>query len=216
MFRYFQYRNDLKKILVFEKILKNFCDLEQKECDDYLKRNDRDFVSVREFQYFIQQKCMDKYPQKYLQLRKELAQMIPSIRRIAHSVGVNTVRESYPVLAVGGPIIPVDIFESVLEDHGYVSTTNNTRFDCVDKIVGILKEAKSAAFFQMLNHLCLLSFILKVPFLIIKQTGFNVDKIENALWGKLFKLLFTFFLIYGLLRLGFSREQLLGVLKFLK
>lgn len=80
-------------------------------------------------------------------------------------------------------------------------------------MIGILTEAKKTALIQMFNPLSWLSVILRIPFLFISLTGFNIEKIENEIWGKLFKLLFLLLLIYGLLRLGFTPEQLTSILK---
>ncbi len=202
---YFQYKKSLEKILQFKVLLKEFCMLE----DGERKHSPRTFgVSHTEKQLLVQKKCVEKYPEKYSDLREKIAQEIPIIRQISWSVGIGTVRQSYPPSITGGPIILVDIFESVLEDHGYTPTQNSTRFDHINKLIGKLTKAKSDAFKQIFNPFSWLSFILKIPFLILKQTGFNVDKIEDALWGKLFKLGLVLLLAYGLLKLGFSHDQI--------
>ncbi len=206
MLNYLQYKKGLKKTLQFEVLLKEFCTLE----DEERKHSSWTLgVNHTEEQLLLQKRCVKKYPEKYLDLRKKITQEMLTIRQIAWLVGIGTVRQSCPPPSPGGPIIPVDIFESILEDHGYSPTGNITRFDYINKLIGKLTKAKSDAFKQIFNPLSWLSFILKIPFLILKQTGFNVDKIEDALWGKLFKLVFLLFLVYGLLKLGFSHDQIL-------
>lgn len=46
------------------------------------------------------------------------------------------------------------------------------------------------ALIQMFTPLAPLRFLLRMPFAIIKQTGFNKDKIEDELIGKTFILMF--------------------------
>lgn len=103
----------------------------------------------------LQKKSNDKNPVKYQLMRSSLAEKIPRICRIANHLGEQTEGFSYPS-ATGGPIIPVNIFYAVIEDHGYVPTINSTRYDALDKIIGILKEVKKSALIQSFNPLNLI------------------------------------------------------------
>jgi len=58
-----------------------------------------------------------------------------------------------------------------------------------------------------------LVFVLRIPFLLVKATGFDVAKVEDELWAKLFKLLYLLALIYIALRLGVAKA---GIADFLK
>lgn len=54
-------------------------------------------------------------------LRDWLAKNIPRAQQIANSNNVSINLRSYPAPAVGGPIIPVNIFDAILHDIGHES-----------------------------------------------------------------------------------------------
>lgn len=208
MIKYLKYANDLKKVVKFKHLLEQFCEFQNEVEKEYLKQNrDFGFISSRGVQILIQKRCTEKNQKKYKLMRVALAEQIPTISRIAHHLGVQLERYSHPS-HIGGPIISVNILQSVLEDNGYIPTLDETRYDALNKISGILKETKKHALINSFNPLSLLSFILRLPFLLIQQTGLNIEKIENELIGKIFKLLFLLALAYGLLALGFTHDQI--------
>ena len=142
MIRYFKYARDLKEVMKFKQLLKDFCKFQDDVEKEYLKKNrDFGFYSPREVQVLIQIKCNDKNPDKYQLMRSTIAEKIPRICRIANHLGVQTERHNYPS-ASGGPVIPVNIFHSVLEDHGYIPTLNSTRYDTLDKMTGIFVKQR--------------------------------------------------------------------------
>lgn len=106
----------------------------------------------------------------------------------------------------------VDVFESVLENYGYEPTQHRTREDTIDRMIGILNETKASAFRRLFNSLNWIGLLLRIPFLIVQQTGFNVLKIEDQIIGRGFKLIFLLIGIYVLFRLGFSKEDIIQLL----
>lgn len=162
----------------------------------------------RDNQYYIQIKCQEKYSDKYESLRREIAEKIPAMRLIASQIGINTRRQTYLPPVVGGPISEVCIFGSILEDLGHAETRWHTRFDTLDQMIGILKETRLSSFIKIFYPISWLTTILRIPFSLLKATGFNVDKIEDSIWGHFFKLLFFICLILVLLKLGFKHDQI--------
>jgi hypothetical protein len=61
----------------------------------------------------------------------------------------------------------------------------------------------------------LFTFILRIPFMLIEATGFNVDKVEDHFLAKLFKLIEVIVILYLLFRLGAGNKGLIEVLKSL-
>ena len=208
------FKNELKKVYKFKELLDQFNKIEQDEKDQYNRSNSSLLgIGPREFQYYIQTKCSKK-SNNYLSLRESIAMEIPAIRRIANTLGINTERISCPPISVGGPTISVDIFNSALEDHGYVETNHTTRMDCLNKVIGILQETKKSSLLKLINPFYILNLGLRIPFILISQTGFNVEKIEDAFWGKFFKLIFMLLFLYFCLKNGFSHGQIVDILKF--
>lgn len=214
MLKYIKYSRELKTVIIFHEKLNQLHKFEAKIKQKFFNRTNSSLVvNHRKIQLCVQKKCKQQYGKPYQNLRVEIAQQIPKIRRIAAGIEVQTERHSYPAPVTGGPVLPVGIFDSILEDLGYVRTEHTTREDTLNKMVGILKETKKCAFIRIFSPFAHLQFLLKIPFLIIKQTGFNTDKIENELIGKTFKLLLLPILIYLLLKLGFTHEQLINAVK---
>lgn len=213
MIRLVKYSYELKKVIKFKLALEKFCVLEN---DIRNTGSNNEYMlgcDPRTHQLYIHKKFKEKYLDQFDSLRCEIAESIPAIRRIAYQIGVQVIRESFPARSVGGPVIPVCIFESVLEDLGYVETQYSTRFDCLNKMIGILKETKTSALINLFNPFNWLAVTLKIPFMIIKATGFNIDKIENGLWGVFIKTSFIILMVWIFLRWGFEPEQLVGILK---
>ncbi len=197
MFRFVKYWYELRKTLRFKNTLEKFYALESdirsiNGNNEYLIGED-----VRVHQLRIHKQCKAKYKAEYDQLRTEVAESLPAIRRIAKGLGVHCFRESLPPPRVGGAIIPVCIFESALEDLGYVETQYETRFDTLNKF----------------NPFTWLNMALQTPFVLIKTTGFNTDKIENGLWGVGFKTVSLIFLIWLCLGWGFEPKHLTGIFR---
>lgn len=59
----------------------------------------------------------------------------------------------------------------------------------------------------------LFTFILRIPFMIIGATGFDVGKVEDHFLSKLFKLIEVIIIFYVLFRLGAGNQGLIEVLK---
>lgn len=85
--------------------------------------------------------------------------------------------------------------------------------DLINQIKSAIKVQKVQAFGRLFNPLGWLQKVLRIPFLLIQSTGFNVAKVEDHLLGKLFKLLELLLLIYlGTHILRLSKENLLAFL----
>lgn len=174
-----------KKTDHFKEILKDFSTMEI----EISKRHKLGFASPdnpRDMQCYIQKKCQDEYLDQYEVLRTNIAENIPAICLIASEIGISTIR----ITGRGGHISEVCIFSSSLEDLGYTETRWPTRFDTLNKMIGILKVTRWTSFIQIFNPKTCLTRVLKIPFFLLKATGFNVDKIEDSVWGHFFKLLF--------------------------
>lgn len=204
---FLKYSKELKDVLSFKNNLIELNKIEENFWNDYSSKNKGFGISLnsRQIQSFIQRKC-ESQSLEYKLLRTKIAQEIPKIKRIANNIAIPTGRWSQ--LGRHEPVL-VDVFESVLEDYGYEPTQHRTREDTIDRMIGILNEAKSSAFRRLFNPLNWISLLLRIPFLIVQQTGFNVLKIEDQIIGRGFKLLFLLIGIYVLFRLGFSKEDII-------
>jgi hypothetical protein len=54
----------------------------------------------------------------------------------------------------------------------------------------------------------MLIFIIRIPFLLIKASGFDVSKVEDHFLAKVFKLTEIAVIVYTLIRLGLTQQEL--------
>jgi len=152
-------------------------------------------------------------------LREELAQMIPGAVEIAYKNKVSIDYKSLPPPAVGGAVIPVNIFYAILEDTSYDGIKESWIEDKINETIGQLKRRLRKEFYQLINPFywiySIFVFIVRIPFYIISVSGFDVKKVEEHLISKIFKLLEIFALVYFLLKLGIQKTQLLEWLKLI-
>lgn len=150
-------------------------------------------------------------------LRDWLAKNIPRAQQIAHSNNVSINLQSYPAPAVGGPVIPVNIFDAILHDIGHESLDQNWIEDCINETIGKLEHKIKKELYKLFNPLhwlySILIFILRLPFLLISLTGFNMEKVEDQLIGKIFKLVELIIVLYFLFKLGIEKSDILEIIK---
>ncbi|SEA82897.1 hypothetical protein SAMN05660420_03331 [Desulfuromusa kysingii] len=149
-------------------------------------------------------------PERYQELREEIARKTPSIIHISRRAGIPDVLHSYPAPAVGGPVIPVNIYESILQDDSHGHIPNQRKLDTINKLIGQLEGKIEFEFKKAVNPFfwfgVLLEKILRIPFWLLSKTGFEISKVEDHFLGKLFKLIEIVALLYISLRLGIPDE----------
>ncbi len=152
----------------------------------------------------LHERCFENFGEEYKTLRTKIAESIPNVRRIAYSVGIFTNRQS-----VGyNSTINVDLFNTILEDHGHIKTKHFSRFDALNKIIGSLRQARRYAFLNLFNPIHWLSCCLGLPLLILKAVGFDTDNEAYQIRYSIIKLV-TFFLYLSIATyFGISSEHL--------
>lgn len=143
---------------------------------------------------------------RYKELREIIARKTPIVSKISRRAGIPGVLHSYPAPAIGGPVIPVNIYESILQDgpHGHIP--NQRKLDTLNKLIGQLDGKIEYEFKKIVNPFFWLGLViekfLRIPFWLLSKTGFNISKVEDHFLGKLFKLIEVVVLIYISLRIG--------------
>ena len=149
-------------------------------------------------------------PERYQELREAIARKTPSIIHISRRAGIPDVLHSYPAPAVGGPVIPVNIYESILQDDSHGHIPNQRKLDTLNKLIGQLDGKIEFEFKKVVNPFhwlgLFLEKVLRIPFWLLSKTGFEISKIEDHFLGKLFKLIEIVALLYISLRLGIPDE----------
>ena len=89
--------------------------------------------------------------------------------------------------------------------------------DAINETIGACKAAKRTESQRAVNPLwwlwTLVVLILRFPFLLLQSAGFDAGRIEEHLVGKVFKLLEIAAIAYILMRWGFSKAEVVDLLK---
>jgi hypothetical protein len=150
-------------------------------------------------------------------LREELAKGIPRAIQIAYKNHVTIDVKSLPAPAVGGAIIPVNIFTAILKDTSYDGVDNNWIEDKINETIGRAELRARVELFNLFNPLywlySILVFVVRIPFHLVSVSGFNVSKVEDHFIGKLFKLAEVGIIVYILVKLGIEKTDMIDFLK---
>ncbi len=150
--------------------------------------------------------------QEYADLREGIARDTQKVQRIAGSNRIPQVFQSYPAPAVGGPIIPVNVFSAILNDDGHAPMPRQRKLDILNELIGSIEERIRREFRQLINPLfwlnSLLQVVLRIPFWIFQSAGFKTESFEESLAGKILLLVEMVVLLALLSWLGFSNSEL--------
>lgn len=166
---------------------------------------------------------MQKYRQEeasknpnYQGLREEIAKNTVYATRIISKVNIGLTITSYPAPAVGGPVIYINMLDAILNDYTHGGVEPQLIIDTLNKTIGIYERLVEEEFYNMINPLywikSMFLLIIKMPYNILKLSGFDVAKIEQALWGKAINLLWMLMLIKMLIDYGFNNNDILSLL----
>ncbi len=158
-------------------------------------------ITSREWKKAVSAVAHRADPAGYQEVRRRVAVGMTRAVRLASELGVPTLFTSYPAPAVGGPVIPFQLFEAILSDpsHGQ-GVDAQLVIDALNRTVGAGEDKVQEQFRHLVNPAWLLwaalIFILRIPFIVLGAAGFNIEKFESELWAKLFKLAYAAALLY--------------------
>ncbi len=166
---------------------------------------------------------LQKYRQKeasknseYLKLREEIAKNIIYATKIITKANIGLMITSYPAPAVGGPVLTANMLDVVLNDCTHGGIEHSLIIDTLNKAIGVYEKNRDEEFSNMINPFYWLKilglFFIKLPYNILKLSGFDVSKIEQAFWGKFINLVWILLLINIFLSYGFSNKDILSFL----
>ena len=150
-------------------------------------------------------------------VRVYLAKNIHRAVAIAQKLGVSIDVQSIPAPAVGGIIIPVNLFDAVLKDTSYGGVDSGWIRDKINETIGKAESRLRYEFINLFNPFywlySLLVFIVRIPFHLVSISGFDVSKVEDHFLSKLFKLAEIALIVYMLLKLGMEKTGVLNLIK---
>lgn len=206
---YWKAKDNLKFMTEFRTTVKNFWNIE-----DVLEANQSsayiEYVfSNNELQ--ANRQAVGKAVEDYPQLREQVAKCIKRATITAHYQRTPYEVDSLPELAVGGPIIPVNLFEALLNDTSHRGIKRQYILDAINQAVGACEEQVKVERRHLYNPgywlYAAFLFFIRIPFKLIELSGFDVRKVEDRFIAKVFKLFEIAAIIYILYRLGMTNEQ---------
>jgi len=211
---YLQAKSDLHFMLEFRQAVLELWRLEDEAVG---KSGSLDSFSSRhlrpiEVQEIVQSKA--RQIPGYQQARESVVKGILRANRIASKLRVPVEIRSFPMPALAGsaPILELSCFDAVIRDISYNGVNRPLVDDALNQTIGECEARVMAEFRHLINPLYwikeLLVFIIRIPFILIEASGFDVSKVEDHLLAKVFKLIEIGAIIYILVRLGLTKDQL--------
>ncbi len=150
-------------------------------------------------------------------LRETIAKKLIKAIKVSANYGVSTSILSIPPLSTGGAVLPVNIYESILNDNSYGRQINNQMImDTINKTIGQIETQNRKDLVNIFNPFfwfrVLFVKIIRIPFSVLSISGFNIENIESHFISKIFKCLESAVLVLMLLKLGFERSEIKSVL----
>ena len=122
--------------------------------------------------------------------RVKINRMMDETHDIILYSGVNPSIRYTPPAVVGGYIQNIDLVQNVFNLHRFQITANNL-LDFVDRSIGIYESNKRPALLRAINPFFYLGLafdlVARIPFVLIGRAGFNRQKVEESLAGRLVK-----------------------------
>ena len=210
MFSYLRAKRDLQLVLSYQKDLNRLWQIEAAAAGRLQDGHGTRWVLPSERQALIQQEASQD--PDYQIVRDRVARATNKMLWIARRNGVAVDMKSLPAPAVGGAIIPINVFDAVLRDISHGGIDQQWIVDAVNQTRGEAVERVQDEFWKLINPFHwlkdLLVAIIRLPFTLIEASGFSVEKVEEHFLGKLFKLAEVALLIYVAVKLGFTKDEL--------
>ncbi len=128
--------------------------------------------------------------QENIKLRHEINLCLAEIYSYIISAGVAPTIYYSPPPAIGGIAGCVDLIHNIFHLHKFEISPQYI-IDNVDRTIGIYEGDKKNALFRTLNPFFwigrVIDFIVEIPFRFMGKIGFNREKIESSLLGRVIK-----------------------------
>ncbi|MBC8205186.1 MAG: hypothetical protein H8E87_06720 [FCB group bacterium] len=188
----FKVRKALKTFQEFEKILKEYWQLKEQASKSRTNKNSS-------LQNTIEEK------------RDKLSRLIPYAEYYEEYLNLNLTIYQYPPPVIGGPVISYSPFAWPLARE--IEIISVPKQYIMDRIVFAVEAAKiryKESIKNVINPffwiIYIPSQILRIPFLILRQTGVS-PKIEENIISQAFKVLSLIGIIYILLKIPFFKDN---------
>ena len=207
--RYFLAKRNLEATVCFKALVGTLWTIED-ECAERLRKKGS-YFRANEFRDAIKSASISDSDGRAI--REEIAKGIENIKRIANGFGLPTIARSLPAPMVGGYVIPQQILDCVLQDTSYQGVERSIIWDLLNRTIGECERVVEREWKRTCNPLAWamagLEAVIRIPFVLLSMSGFDVSKAEDHLFAKLFKVLEIVAIIVFLFWIGFNRNDIL-------
>lgn len=155
-------------------------------------------------------------------IRQKIVEKLPYIEEAATMLGIGFEARSYPAPAVGGPILPVNLFRSAVDPQmGHAITDRNLISDTIIQV----RSQAGKVWQEILIHSLMpwnwvidaCAFLIRIPFIILRRAGLP-PKVEENIISHAIKILSIVVLLVFLAYKGvtISDEFVTKILQFLR
>ncbi|KCZ96572.1 hypothetical protein HPO_19180 [Hyphomonas polymorpha PS728] len=124
-------------------------------------------------------------------LRRSINLTLVDARKFTVFAGIGVSGQQFPAPAVGGAIVPFDLFADIFGPNR-IFGSHNRLIDSIDRAIGVYESDQQAANFRTFNPFWWigkgLTWLARTPFMIAGAAGFDTTKAENSVLGKLVRL----------------------------
>lgn len=143
-----------------------------------------------------------------LAIRTKIAQLLPHVEQAAGALNISYTLRSCPPAAIGGPIIPVNIFSSVINPQiGWDILSRTQINDTINEAISVAREVCRASLVHMLLpwnwFIDSCALVIKIPFLILRRAGVP-PAVEENIFAHALKVIATIGLLSLLSWLGYK------------
>lgn len=128
-----------------------------------------------------------------VEARRQINLIIHKIKRYIREAGVSTIKYYSPPPAIGGFSGNIDIFDEIFNDT--LRIPSNQILDTIERTIGIYQNDKVKSWIRTLNPFFWIYLILEkfvaLPFKLLGLAGFNQERIESSLTGKILKMVIS-------------------------
>jgi hypothetical protein len=210
---YWQAKRDLEFAVGYRKAIIDYW-----EAQEFLEMYSRDGDRIR---YTLSDEDQNKYrvlvqskETEYPTLREKIAKGFKRASAISfkHDVTFSAVQYPPPMIAGSAPPIPINFYQAVLTELGYQPIDHSLTLDALSEMIGACEEEVNRQWKHLRNPfywiIALLKTIIRLPFIILQLSGFDVAKVEDKLFAKILKLIEVAAIGYILIRYGSTNPHL--------
>jgi hypothetical protein len=201
---YFAIKDDLEHMRALLHHYERIVEIEQRTRENL---EDRNYLTMHSFLKDLRAKAAKSEPE-YKDLRTAYAKMIPRANEICEREKVSWHRQGWEAQIEGGAAFQGSIFAFVLDRPSDLMDIDTDVHNTINQVVGILEYKEAQEYRKLRNPRYWLTqafiFVVRLPYTILKISGFDVNKIQDHLFARLFQLIYVIALILLLTWFGLA------------